>query len=261
MSPSPSPRLARYDVIADMPDIASVFGRYEFAIRRLHSLTGLVPVGAFLFVHFVTNVSILDGAATFQSRVDQIHSLGPVTLLAVEWSCIFLPILFHGLIGLIIVARGKRNLFNYPYVGNFRYTLQRWTGVIALAFILWHVFHTRGWFVSPWWLEHVTRPLGGGTFDARHAAATAATAIQSSALVATAYAVGVLASVYHLSNGAVDNGHHVGRLDQPARTASGHDFLRRGGPGPGGDGPGGARGHAHRDVYLREPRQCLNDRS
>ena len=60
-----------------MPDIASVFGRHEFVIRRLHSLTGLVPVGAFLFVHFVTNVSILDGPATFQMRVDQIHSLGP----------------------------------------------------------------------------------------------------------------------------------------------------------------------------------------
>jgi succinate dehydrogenase / fumarate reductase, cytochrome b subunit len=184
-----------------MPDIASVFGRHEFVIRRLHSLLGLIPVGAFLFVHFVTNVSILDGPATYQLRVDQIHSLGPMTLLVVEWSCIFLPILFHGVIGLIIVARGKRNVFDYPYAGNFRYTLQRWTGVIAFAFILWHVFHTRGWFVSPWWLAHVTRPLGGGTFDAAHAAATAAAAIQASLLVAIAYAIGTLACVYHLANG------------------------------------------------------------
>ena len=63
-----------------MPDIAHVFGRHEFVVRRLHSLIGLIPVGAFLFVHFVTNVSILDGPATFQMRVDQIHSLGPITL-------------------------------------------------------------------------------------------------------------------------------------------------------------------------------------
>ncbi len=184
-----------------MPDIASVFGRHEFVIRRLHSLLGLIPVGAFLFVHFVTNVSILDGSATYQLRVDQIHSLGPMTLLVVEWSCIFLPILLHGVIGLIIVARGKRNVSAYPYAGNFRYTLQRWTGVIAFAFILWHVFHTRGWFVSPWWMEHVTRPLGGGTFDAARAAATAAAAIQASLLVMVAYAIGTLASVYHLANG------------------------------------------------------------
>jgi succinate dehydrogenase / fumarate reductase, cytochrome b subunit len=184
-----------------MPDIASIFGRWEFVIRRLHSLTGLLPVGAFLFVHLFTNVSILDGPKTFQLHVDQIHSLGPVTLFYVEWLFIFLPILFHGLIGSIIVLRGKRNVWAYPYAENFRYTLQRWTGVIALAFILWHVFHTRGWFISPWWQEHVTRPLGGGTFDAKHAAETAAAAIQASALVAAVYAVGVLASVYHLANG------------------------------------------------------------
>jgi succinate dehydrogenase / fumarate reductase, cytochrome b subunit len=184
-----------------MPDIASVFGRYEFVIRRLHSLVGLAPVGAFLFVHFVTNVSILDGPATFQMRVDQIHSLGPITLLCVEWAFIFLPILLHGLVGLTIVARGKRNLLNYPYAGNFRYALQRWTGAVAFAFIVWHVFHTRGWFVSPWWQANVTRPLGGGTFDAANAAATAAAAIQASTVVAAAYAAGVAACVYHLANG------------------------------------------------------------
>jgi succinate dehydrogenase / fumarate reductase, cytochrome b subunit len=184
-----------------MPDIASLFGRYEFAVRRLHSLLGLLPVGLFLFVHFLTNVSILDGPATFQLRVDQIHSLGPLSLFCVEWSYIFLPILLHGLIGLMIVARGKRNVWQYPYRENLRYTLQRWTGVVAFAFIVWHVFHTRGWFVSPWWIEHVTRPLGGGTFDAARAAATASAAIQASPTVTIAYAVGILACVYHLANG------------------------------------------------------------
>jgi succinate dehydrogenase / fumarate reductase, cytochrome b subunit len=184
-----------------MPDIASIFGRHEFVIRRLHSLVGLAPVGAFLFVHFVTNVSILDGPATYQSRIDQIHSIGPMTLLFVEWSCILLPILFHGIIGLIIVARGKRNVLDYPYVENVRYTLQRWSGAIAFAFIVWHVFQTRGWFVSSWWMAHVTRPLGGGTFEAARAAATAAAAIQASTAVLTLYVVGVLACVYHLANG------------------------------------------------------------
>lgn len=110
-------------------------------------------------------------------------------------------ILFHGLIGLAIVLRGKRNLLSYPYRENFRYSLERWTGVVLFVFILWHVFHTRGWFPSPWWLSHVTRPLGGGTFDFAHAAATATASIQASPWVALAYLVGVLASTYHLSNG------------------------------------------------------------
>jgi len=184
-----------------MADLANIFGRHEFFIRRLHSLTGLVPVGAFLVVHLITNAAILDGPETYQLRVDQIHTLGPITLELVEWTFIFLPILLHGLIGLIIVTRGHRNLLYYPYRENFRYTLQRYTGVIAFAFILWHVFHTRGWLNSSWWMEHVTRPLGGGTFDAVHAAATAAASIQASAIIQIVYAVGILASVYHLANG------------------------------------------------------------
>jgi succinate dehydrogenase / fumarate reductase cytochrome b subunit len=182
-----------------MPDIASVFGRHEFLIRRLHSLTGLVPVGVFLTVHLLTNMGILDN--TYQERVNLIHSMGERTLEVVEWTGIFLPILFHGIIGLIIVARGKRNLAYYPYGENFRYTLQRWTGVIAFAFILWHVFQTRGWINTGWWLEHVTRPLGGGVFDAKQAVNTGIKAVQLAPWVAPLYAVGILASVYHFANG------------------------------------------------------------
>jgi succinate dehydrogenase / fumarate reductase, cytochrome b subunit len=183
------------------PDLAAIFGRYEFAVRRLHSLTGIVPVGAFLVVHLITNVSILDGPETFQDRVAQIHDVGPVTLLLVEWLFILLPILFHGLIGLLIVTRGKRNILSYPYRENVRYSLERWTGAVTFAFVLWHVFQTRGWFSFPWWMEHVTRPLGGGTFHVEHAAATATASIQASGLVAAAYLVGVLAATYHFSNG------------------------------------------------------------
>ena len=184
----------------DITHPASIFGRHEFVIRRLHSLTGLVPVGGFLAIHLATNASILDGTERFQHRVDQIHSLGETTLLVLEWAFIFLPILFHGLIGLIIVSRGKRNLRDYPFVGNWRYTLQRATGVIAFVFILWHVFHMHGWLRVEWWTDHVARPLGGARFDPKDAA-TAAAAIQASPLVAAFYALGIVASVYHLANG------------------------------------------------------------
>ena len=182
-----------------MADIASVFGRHEFLIRRLHSLTGLVPVGGFLVIHLLTNLGVLDNS--YQQRVDLIHSMGDRTLEVTEWSLIFLPILFHGIIGLIIVARGKRNLSYYPYRENFRYTLQRWTGVIAFAFIAWHVFQTRGWINSDWWLDHVTRPLGGGLFKPKDAVDDRRLRHPSRPWVASVYAIGVLASVYHLANG------------------------------------------------------------
>jgi succinate dehydrogenase / fumarate reductase, cytochrome b subunit len=54
--------------------------RNEFLLRRLHSLSGIVPVGAYMVVHLLTNASVLDGAATFQRRVYAIHSLGPSCL-------------------------------------------------------------------------------------------------------------------------------------------------------------------------------------
>ena len=116
----------------------------------------------------------------------------------------------------MIVPRGKRNLRYYPYRENFRYTLQRWTGVIAFAFILWHVFHTRGWFPSEWWTAHVTRPLGGGTFDRRtrrghrrrgHPGLAAGRQI--------AYVVGSPGQRLSPGQRPVDDGHHLGRLDQP----------------------------------------------
>jgi succinate dehydrogenase / fumarate reductase cytochrome b subunit len=182
-----------------MADIASVFGRHEFLIRRLHSLTGLMPVGAFLIVHLFTNAAILD--RSYQQRVDMIHSLGNYTLEMVEWTFIFAPLLFHSIIGMIIVARGHRNLLYYPYTENFRYTLQRWTGVIAFVFIFWHVFQTRGWINTDWWLDHVTKPLGGGIFDPKQAVNSSVQAVQQAPWVGPLYAIGVLASVYHFANG------------------------------------------------------------
>lgn len=183
-----------------MLDTATILGRHEFAIRRLHSLTGLMPIGGYLCFHLATNGAVLDGLETYQSRADQIHVIGPTTLFFLEWMLIFLPILFHGLVGMVIVGRGKRNVARYPYAGNWRYTLQRATGVIAFAFILWHVFQMHGWLRMTWWTENLVRPLGGGVFDPTDVA-TAAAAIQASAVVFALHAVGVLASVYHLANG------------------------------------------------------------
>jgi succinate dehydrogenase / fumarate reductase, cytochrome b subunit len=185
----------------DIPFLASIFGRHEFIIRRIHSILGLVPIGGFLCFHLATNASILDGAETFQTRVDIIHRLGASTLFVLEWGTIFLPILFHGLIGLIIVTRGKRNLRSYPYGENWRYTLQRWTGGIAMAFILYHVFQMHGWFRLGWWTEYVAHPLGGALFVPENATLSVAAVLHSSKIIVGIYVLGILAAVYHLANG------------------------------------------------------------
>ena len=152
-----------------------------------------------MVVHLVVNASLLSGASTFQKNVYQIHSLEGA-LLAVEWGFIFLPILFHAFFGIVIIWGGLSNTGSYPYVNNFRYTAQRATGIIAMVFIFWHVFHLHGWFHFEGWVENVAKPLGGANFKPFNAASTLGMAM-TSVVVQILYAVGILACVYHLANG------------------------------------------------------------
>lgn len=183
-----------------MTDQQTWFAKHEFLIRRLHSLSGLVPVGAYMCVHLVTNSLILIGESTFQNAVYQIHMLGPL-LWTVEWGFIFLPLIFHAVVGVLIMVQGKSNVSRYQYTGNIRYFLQRVTGGIALVFIFLHVFHLHGWLHLDAWLNYVAEPLGGASFRPYNAASTAAAALQYSPVIALGYAIGVLACVYHFANG------------------------------------------------------------
>jgi succinate dehydrogenase / fumarate reductase cytochrome b subunit len=187
-------------------NLAAAFGRHDFVIRRAHSLLGLVPLGGYLVFHLFTNAAIFDGAKTYQHRSDQIHVLGPSTIFLLEWTLIFLPLLFHAAIGTMIVTRGKRNVWNYSFFDNWRYTLQRLSGVVALVFVFWHVFEMHGWVRWPWWIANIIEPLGGARFDPLAAPLTAAATIQRSPWIIALYAVGVIASVYHLANGLVSMG-------------------------------------------------------
>ena len=186
-----------------LPD-DSFLGRHQFLLYRLFSLAGFIPVGAFLIVHLLTNSSVLGGAAAFQSRVDLIHSLGPL-LPAVEWMFIFIPMLFHAVMGFVIIATGVPNVGSYSYMGNVRYTLQRATAMIAFAFILWHITQ----------LHWMGAPLGGGQFDPHHAASSAAVALKPVAITLL-YAIGILGTVYHFANGLWSMGVTWGLWTSPA---------------------------------------------
>ena len=110
----------------------------EFLLRRLHSLSGIIPVGAFLFEHIlISNATAITGPGAYARQVRLLGSLPMVT--ALELFGIWLPILFHGGYGLYLWYRGDGNVRNYPYQGNWLYTLQRWTGLVAFTYIIIHV--------------------------------------------------------------------------------------------------------------------------
>ena len=114
----------------------------SFLLRRLHSLTGIIPVGAFLFEHIlISNAAAIGGPTAYAHQVRFLASLPLV--LALELFGIWLPILFHALYGFYIWYGGQTNVADYPWAGNWMYSAQRWTGGIAFAYILWHTWTMR----------------------------------------------------------------------------------------------------------------------
>jgi succinate dehydrogenase / fumarate reductase cytochrome b subunit len=173
--------------------------KHEFLLRRVHSLTGLVPVGLYMCVHLVTNASILNGVEAFQNAVYAIHSLGNA-LVFVEWGFIFLPLLFHAIFGVYIAASGQFNTGRYAFNKNWRYVAQRVTGLIAFVFIVSHVAHMHGWFHVGFW-EDLMHSIGLARFRAYNAASTAALAMQANLVWPILYAIGIAACVFHFANG------------------------------------------------------------
>ncbi len=113
----------------------------DFLLRKLQSLTGVAPVGLFLCFHLYTNAQSLYGQERFDTAVQGISHMAFLPLLELG---IFLPLAFHALLGVKIAIEGRGNLGAYPYGRNWMYMLQRVTGIIAFAFIVWHVMEYRG---------------------------------------------------------------------------------------------------------------------
>jgi succinate dehydrogenase / fumarate reductase, cytochrome b subunit len=159
---------------------------YSFVLRRLHSLSGIVPIGAFLIEHFISNSESMNGVQAYNDQVKFLTSLPFVHVL--EWVFIFIPLLYHGLYGLWIWYNGDSNVGDYPWTGNWMYTAQRWTGIIAVIFICYHVIDMRFTGVH----------LMGGGYE--HAFSKVWFDFQSPWVVA-AYVIGIVAASWHFSYG------------------------------------------------------------
>ena len=112
-----------------------------FLLRKLHQLTGIVPLGLFFFAHMFTNSKAVGGEASFEKAVQDIHDIP--YLLFIEIFGIFLPLLFHSIYGVIISGEAKPNVITYNYGRNWFYFVQRATGIFLFAFILFHVLNLR----------------------------------------------------------------------------------------------------------------------
>ncbi len=145
--------------------------RDSFLLRRLHSLLGVVPLGAFLVEHIITNSFALQGEQAYNDKVAFLGSLP--YLYAVEILLIILPIVFHGLLGAWIAFGGQVNTGSQRYFRNWMYVLQRASGLFLLVFISVHIYTIRfsgsenlyqlmaqcfqnPWYVAFYWLGILT---------------------------------------------------------------------------------------------------------
>ena len=112
-----------------------------FVLRKLHQLSGIVPLGAFLIEHFYTNSKALTGAQEFNDAVKDLQSIPYIIF--VEVGLIFIPLIYHAVYGLFITWEARPNNLKYPYPRNWFYTIQRVTGVILFFFITFHVLNFR----------------------------------------------------------------------------------------------------------------------
>jgi succinate dehydrogenase / fumarate reductase cytochrome b subunit len=189
------------DATSDAPRERSFFSRHEFAIRRLHSLTGIIPLGLYMVVHLATNASLLNGPETFQRAVFAIHSPGKLLPL-IEWGFIFLPLIFHAGVGIWISREARYNTGHYRFANNRRYAWQRWTGLVGLVYLFLHIMHLHGGFHAEWWMATID-DIGFGQFRPYNAGSSLVYAMNLGygILWPAIYLVGILSLVYHFTNG------------------------------------------------------------
>ncbi len=161
----------------------------HYLLLKTHSLTGIIPIGAFLVVHFSINSLRTVGVWQYQLSIDFINNLP--FLFGIEIIFIFIPLLFHSLMGFHLAFSSKSNVMRYNYPRNWMYVLQRWTGAIIFVFLVFHIGTTV-----------VPKILGGkAQFEAAPFLINIMNDQFSSWDGIAIYMIGILAATFHFANG------------------------------------------------------------
>ncbi len=165
----------------------------SFLLRKLHSLSGIVPVGAFLLFHLFENLKIGIGPRAYEEAIHDLWGIAPRPIFyLVEVGFLLVPILFHALYGFWIWYTGHSNALEYPYRRNWLYSAQRWSGLVAFVYIALHVWQLR--IMPEGQLALLRGPNDLPTFShVQHAVTPLGWTV--------VYVVGGIAAAFHLGNG------------------------------------------------------------
>lgn len=154
----------------------------EYLFRRLHSLLGVIPIGAFLVTHLTVNWFATRGEEAFNQAANFMGNLPFVYFL--EAFFIFIPIILHAVYGLYIAFQARHNTKRFGYFRNWMFRFQRISGVLVLIFVSWHVWETR-----------IAAALGAEVNFQMMAD------IVDNPAALIAYIIGITATTFHFANG------------------------------------------------------------
>lgn len=146
-------------------------------LRKLHSFSGLFPLGAYLLFHAYEHLAIRAG------RDPAIARLGQTSNVALELMLVLLPLLVHAGLGLWLARHAD---FSPAYASPRFRRLQAGSGVLTALFLVWHVAGV--------WLP---RALSGRSADAFGALSEQVASLPRAGL----YALGASAACLHFAQG------------------------------------------------------------
>lgn len=155
-------------------------------LKKLHSLSGVLPLGVFVVLHLWITASVVGSRAVYDRQIGLIHS----GVLGVLEPLVIAPLFFHGIYG-VIRALGPRDP-DHAYESDVHATLQRISGVVVLVFISLHVWEFRG----PTW----TQGLSESAYSTKLVQDLSSTRY-GVPWIALGYIAGMAGSLFHLVNG------------------------------------------------------------
>jgi succinate dehydrogenase cytochrome b subunit len=168
-------------------------GDRETRAGRLHSLTGVVPLGVFLIFHLAINARALGGRAAYERTSDSLLRIPLLPLF--ELAFVALPLAYHAGYGLFLLLGSRGDVTPRsaaPYSKNWL-VLERASGILALIFIAFHVWDLRGRVLSGYLIEADVQPS--------LTAQLSSTTSWGIPFFALFYLGGVAATVFHFATG------------------------------------------------------------
>lgn len=161
--------------------------------RRLHALTGTVPLGIFVVLHLWSNSKALAGERAYENA--SVARTGSALFAAVELLGLWMPLVFHAGYGLSLVVRERADLFRRPPRRGRWWLLDRLCSVVALVFVVRHAAEFR--------IPVLLGEMIGADFFPTLCSQLSSTTSFGIPLVSSWYLIGLGSTAYHLGYGLI----------------------------------------------------------